>query len=114
MGHSKIYLISPYSHYDEAVREARYHEAITAAGELMSKGYIVFSPIVHCHPIALEFNLPTSYIYWKEYCLAFTRWADAGYVLRIPGWKESAGVIADTAALVRFSKPVYNSDTGLA
>lgn len=114
MGSSKIYLISPYSHKDEKVRKDRYHSAIKAAGGLMNKGYIVFSPIVHCHPIALEFSLPMGRLYWRNHDLAFIRWADAGYVLRIPGWEDSIGVASDIAALVNLGKPVYSSDSGLS
>jgi hypothetical protein len=52
-----IYLASPYSHPDPAVREARFREACRAAAKLMRLGQPAFSPIVHGHPIAV-YGLP--------------------------------------------------------
>ena len=105
----KIYLISPYSHEDGEVREARYDAAVDATAELINGGYIVFSPIVHCHPLALKHNLPGDHKYWAEYDQAFIEWADAGYVLCIEGYTESSGVDADIATLKALHKPVYLS-----
>lgn len=107
----KMYLISPYSHEDESVREERYDEAVDATAKLIRKGYIVFSPIVHCHPLALKHKLPIDYFYWREYDLSFIEWADVGYVLYIPGWKESLGVAADIKECSLRGKPVFNSDS---
>ena len=107
----KLYLVSPYSHEDEKVREERYDAAVDATTALIKKDYIVYSPIVHCHPLALKHSLPTDHKYWKEYNQAFIEWTDVGYVLRIPGWRESLGVLADIAALCRLGKPVFNSDS---
>lgn len=107
----KIYLISPYSHDDAKIREERYNAAVDATADLIKKGYIVFSPIVHCHPLALKHNLPGDHVYWKEYDRAFIEWADIGYVLRIQGWEESLGVTGDIRLLRSLNKSVYNSDT---
>lgn len=103
----KIYLISPYSHEDEKVREERYNAAVDATAELIKKGYIVFSPIVHCHPLALKHNLPGDHVYWKEYDRAFIEWADEGFVLTISGWLDSSGVFADSKALRSLDKPIH-------
>jgi len=102
----KIYLVSPYSHEDERIRKERYDKAIDATTELIKKGYIVFSPIVHCHPLALKHNLPGDHKYWKEYDQAFIEWADEGHVLCIPGWIDSTGVFADVKALRILNKPI--------
>ena len=109
----KIYLISPYSHEDEKVREERYNAAVDATADLIKKGYIVFSPIVHCHPLALKHNLPKDHVYWKEYNQSFIEWADIGYILCIEGYARSKGVDADIEALRALGKKVRLSKLGL-
>lgn len=53
-----IYIAVPYSHKEESVRLARFESVNRAACFLMNKGYHVFSPISHTHPIALAGDLP--------------------------------------------------------
>lgn len=107
----KLYLISPYHDDNLGVMELRYQHAITAAGQLIAKNYLVFSPIVHCHPIAKEFNLPRDRSFWDEYDDSFIEWADIGYVLCITGWDVSDGVAKDIAAFDALHKPVFHSDS---
>ena len=87
-----IYLSSPYSHHDAAVRAQRYRDALQTVALLMSDGRTVFSPIVHCHELALTFNLPTSFDFWRNYNLQMLQEAFLISVLCIPGWKDSKGV----------------------
>jgi len=47
-----IYLASPYSDPDAAVREERFRAACRAAGVLIGRGIPVFSPVAHSHPVA--------------------------------------------------------------
>lgn len=47
-----IYLASPYNHPDEKVRIERFKEIVKISARLMKRGWIVYSPIVHNHPIA--------------------------------------------------------------
>ena len=60
-----IYLASPYSHPDPAVRKERFHAACQARAELIRAGWIVFSPIVHSHPL-VEHGVPTTWDFWAE------------------------------------------------
>jgi hypothetical protein len=46
-----IYLASPYSHPNPAVREQRFQAACQAAAALLRSGQAVFAPIVHSHPL---------------------------------------------------------------
>ena len=61
-----IYLASPYSHPDTAVRELRFREACRAAAELIRRGHAVFSPIAHGHSISLA-GLPTGWAFWEPF-----------------------------------------------
>ena len=87
-----IYLATPYSHPDAAVREARFHNACTIAGKLISSGLPVFCPIAHTHPIAIAEELPLGFDYWSMFDRFFIEACDGVYVVRMPGWLESKGI----------------------
>lgn len=104
----RIYLASPYTHEDEEVMTFRYREAIRASARLANKGYIVFSPIVHCHPIAVAYDLPKDYEFWQNYSTSFLlHWAEAISVLCLQGWKESIGIKAELVIGQGTDLPVY-------
>ena len=58
-GETMIYLASPYTHCDHAVRLERYRAVCRAAAGLIRRGRVVFSPIAHSHAIT-EHGLPRS------------------------------------------------------
>lgn len=90
-----IYLASPYSSPDPLVVRTRFLLVEQVTAMLMEQGHYVYSPIVHCHEIAAKYTLPTDFEYWKGYNIDMIRRADAFYVLVIPGWQESKGVVAE-------------------
>lgn len=89
----RIYFVSPYTHKDEKVMAFRYEEALRVVARLINKGHLVFSPIVHCHPIAVAHTLPRDYSFWQDYSTSFLLyWAEAVNVLCLHGWMESTGI----------------------
>lgn len=88
----KIYLACPYTDEDETVEEKRFEEVTYAAGVLMNKGHIVFSPLTHCHPIRKKFGLPGTWAFWESFDQAFIEWCDLVIVYTIEGWDKSTGV----------------------
>lgn len=93
----KIYLASPYSHPDPAVREQRFHDVCTIAARLMQDGHIVFSPIAHSHPISQHMGNALDLEYWLAQERAFVEWADEVWVATLPGYFESKGVRQEMA-----------------
>jgi Domain of unknown function (DUF1937) len=89
---SYIYLASPYSHPDPSVREARYQAALDATAFLTRCKYIVYSPIVHFHSVALKHKLPTDAKYWNFVNDAMIGKALSLYILRLDGYLYSKGV----------------------
>lgn len=87
-----MYLACPYSHPESEVREKRFVLANLAAGKLMKKGYIVFSPISHGHSIAQHCPIPTDWDYWKKFCTTYLSVCNTMFVLMAPGWEDSVGV----------------------
>jgi nucleoside 2-deoxyribosyltransferase len=100
-----IYLASPYSHPDPAVRQERYEAVCQAAAELISRGHIVFSPVAHSHTIA-TYGLPGDWEFWQRTDRWFIRHCQRLVVLTLPGWRESQGVAAEMEIARGLGKPV--------
>lgn len=103
----KIYLASPYTHEDPNIMELRYEAAVEKAGELMEEGHIVYSPIAHCHPIAIKHGLPRDFTYWKKHARSFLLWADVLCTLRISGWLTSTGINEEVLIAIKLNKDRY-------
>ena len=102
---SFIYLASPYSHPDPAVKTARYRAALNATRFLLEKKIWVHSPIVHCHYLAIEAGLPDNFEFWQEYNFAILERAEEMLILRMEGTEESRGVKAEMAEATRLGIP---------
>lgn len=91
-----IYLATPYSHPSEGVMEARFDWANEVAAHLFSKGFHVFSPVSHCHPIngKMRESRP-NWEFWRDYDLRMLHLCDAMFLLKVEGWSQSSGVIAE-------------------
>lgn len=89
----------------EAVRIERYRAAVRATWALTRQGHIVFSPIVHSHPLA-EHGLPGDWPFWERIDRAFLERADELLVLQLDGWRESVGVGREIAIATELGKPV--------
>lgn len=87
-----IYIASPYTHPDPSIVLSRYDETQHYCAKLFQQEHWAFSPVVHCHALAVEFKLPTDAEYWKEYNLHMLTRADELHVLQLAGWRASQGV----------------------
>ena len=105
-----IYLATPYTHVDKAVMEARFNEAAKIAGSLMQKGEIIFCPITHTHPIAVNCELPREWQFWERFDREFVGFADKVIVAKMNGWEQSRGVNAEIAIAKQQGKEVIYLD----
>lgn len=102
----RIYLASPYTSDSEALRQMRYDEACKACAKLIAGGNIVFSPIAHSHPL-VRYGLRGDFEYWREWCLSFIKdWATDFYILALPGWEHSRGIMAEGSEALKKGIPV--------
>lgn len=101
-----IYLACPYSHPNSDVREYRFRHANQAAAKLMREGHIVYSPISHTHPIAVDGDLPLDWAYWQSVDEFYIRLCEKVVVLMLTGWKSSKGVQAEIEIARALDKPV--------
>lgn len=107
------YLAAPYSVInpesalqETVIKRKRFRDVTRAAGLLMTQyGELVFSPITHCHPIAIEHGLPGDFDYWRKYNEEFIKCASRLIVLTLDGWEESAGVTTEIALAHQFNLP---------
>jgi nucleoside 2-deoxyribosyltransferase len=100
-----IYLASPYSHANPSIREQRYLAACRATATLIRAGQVVFSPVVHSHPL-VAFGLPTAWAAWERIDRAFLERCDEVAVLMLDGWDQSVGVRAELRIARELGKPV--------
>lgn len=101
-----IYLASPYTHPDAAVRQERFEAACRAAAELIRRGHIVFSPVAHSHGIA-QHGLPVDWSFWERHDRRLLVACDELWVLKLDGWQQSRGVQAEIAIARELGKPVH-------
>jgi len=87
----KIYLAIPYT----GIEEESFKTANLVAGRLMQQGHIVFSPISHTHPIAMECDMPKGWEFWKEFDEQFISFCDEIHVVKLNGHEKSKGVNAE-------------------
>ena len=92
-----IYLASPYSDPDPAIRLWRFEAACKATAQMLRAGLIVFSPVVHSHPLT-QYGLPSDWKFWQRYDRAYLEACSALAVLTLDGWRESEGVSSEIKA----------------
>jgi len=113
----KVYLASPYSHPDPAVRQKRFEQVCRKAADLMYDGFHVFCPIAHTHPLT-EYStllLNKDHEFWLEQDYTWLDMCDYVFVYKLPGWDKSYGVKAeiDRAKAKGIMVEYHESDEGV-
>jgi hypothetical protein len=109
-----VYLASAYSHELEIIRNRRFHKACIVVGKLMLNGMMVFSPIVHGHPIVQHTTLPMGWEFWKDFNRLVISKCNLLLVLTINGWKESKGVNTEIDTAKELGIPIkYVDEQGI-
>lgn len=104
-----IYLASPYSHPDPAVRDQRHRDVCRAAVAMIKMGQAVFSPIAHSHAL-VEYGLPIDWSFWERYDRHHLKHCDEVVVLMLDGWESSVGVREEVRLATEMNKPVRYID----
>lgn len=102
-----IYLASPYSTGNGNTIEENYAIVAKKVSELMAQNLHVFSPIVHCHHLAMEYDLPKDFGYWRKRNEAWIDMCDVLWVLKMKGWEKSVGVQGEIAYAKSQGKDVH-------
>ena len=101
-----IYLASPYSHEDPAVKLKRYYQAKEATAHFFKRGYPVISPIVSSHNLDVDHGCGSNWETWAEIDRALIAASDEVWVLMLDGWTESAGIEAEVTFAHGFGIPI--------
>ncbi len=101
-----IYLATPYSHPDRAVRRRRFRAACRAAGRLLQAGLMVYSPIAHSAAIAACGLDDMDHEFWMRVDRPYLEWCSMVMVLTLDGWRESRGVNIEITQAREMGKPV--------
>lgn len=96
-----IYLAGPYSINPKEMYSL--HAQLCA--ELLLQGKMVYSPIVHCHPLAEMFNIPITHD-WKSYNFNTLIRCDELYVINIPDLSSSLGTQNEIAIAIENNIPI--------
>ena len=107
---SFIYLASPYSHPELAIREHRFLDALDYTAEQSKKGEVIFSPIVNSHLLTQNHDLPSTWDFWCKIDYAFINQCLKVRVLKLEGWENSVGIKAELAYAESIGKKVEYVD----
>jgi hypothetical protein len=109
---SYLYLATPYSKFPGG-NVAAFTMACRATAKLLRAGIDVYSPVVHCHAIAIHGGIdPFDWEFWMNVDRPFVEAAAGLIVYRIESWELSAGIAAEIADFERVGKPVLFLDSG--
>jgi hypothetical protein len=107
---SYVYLASPYTHQDRAIRLLRHRAAVKKAAHLMLEGHTVFCPIAHSHDIGLFLDKPVDHEFWMRQDIPLLANASKLLVLRLDGWSSSKGVYEEITYAEAHGIPVEYLD----
>lgn len=103
-----VYLASPLTNADPAVRKERTVAVSRACGWLMSnrQDFFFFSPIAAVDTISREHSLPYKWEFWAALDECMLSRCEEFWILCIPGFKNSTGVSAERVIAARLGLPL--------
>lgn len=102
------YLASPYALYGI---ERAFTDTAKLAAKLLLAGVRVYSPVVHCHPIATFGRIdPIDYSVWLPFNETMLAASSVLIVAQMEGWRESRGVAFEVEFFERAGKPIFDLD----
>jgi hypothetical protein len=105
-----IYLASPYTNPDDAIREKNYELISEIAAVLTAQGHVVFSPISYGHNLIKFKNMPSNWAFWFNFCVTFLLKCDKLVVYKMPGWEHSVGVQEEIEIASKHGIPIEFRD----
>jgi len=104
------YLATPYDKFPPN-RLAAYNAAITQASILVESGVVVYSPIIHNHPIGLQIGRQLSN-FWLEFDRSFMESCHGLIVCKLATWEKSKGISFEINWFSDNSIPVVYMEPG--
>lgn len=107
------YLASPYTNYPDGI-EIAFRDISRIAATLLSAGVETYSPIAHCHPLAMYGDLNAlDRDFWLSYQENMMLRCDVLIVAEMKKWNESHGIAHEIKYFEAAGKKIYhlNIDT---
>jgi hypothetical protein len=105
-----LYLATPYSKYPGGL-DAAFRHASNLAARLVASGAAVYSPIAHCHPLALYGGLdPLDYKIWLPYQEVMMAASNGLLIAKMTGWGDSLGIHHEIDRFVTAGKRMHFVD----
>jgi hypothetical protein len=105
-----VYLATPYSKYPQGV-DASFIEACRLTARLIERGIKVYSPIAHCHPVALHGGLSlTDHGIWLPFDRAIMDVSPTILVAKMVAWQISYGIGEELKIFRSAGKPEFYID----
>ena len=108
-----IYVACPYTESSDGKSKAksrdmigRYEAVEKYTASLLKSREAAYSPIVHCHALAIKHDLPKDAEFWMWYNDSMLLQADELFVLGLDGWKDSVGVTHEIQLALENDIPV--------
>ena len=101
-----IYLASRYTDPDKDIMDYRYHDTLYTAAKLIEEGHAVISPIVHCHEMARQYNMPRDAGFWLAYNWNIFQACSSMFIIDAWDWQESKGVMRELEWATWLQRPV--------
>ena len=101
-----LYLASPLSHENPAVRRRRYEIACRATAKLIAARIPVFSPLCNSVPAVELGGLKASHDDFLAVDLPILRRCDEVLIVGIEGWDQSPGVKLEMSEAFEHQKPM--------
>src|SRR5262245_37722446 len=111
-----IYLACPYTDAVAEIREERFQAATKAAGFLIERDHIVFSPITITSPIDITLSGKMGTLgsdFWVRFDEAFMNVCSEMAILTLPGWDKSGGIARERRFFEDQGRPVWFLDPQL-
>lgn len=86
-----MYLASPYTTPDEALKARRVFLTMKAMASLHAQNIVAYSPIVQWYEIAKQFGLADDHVPWLVQNEGMMIRCQHVGILRLDGWRESRG-----------------------
>lgn len=88
--------------------EWRWEACRVAVADLLAEGRLVYSPVLHNHPILKYKDLGRHWDFWARYDSAMLKKCDKLYVYKLDGWMDSVGLLAETKIAAYSEIPIFS------
>lgn len=102
------YLASPYAKYPLGAEQA-FIDVCAIAGHLIQSGMAIYSPIAHCHSIAVHTGMKLhNYELWIPLDKIMLDRCDVLIIAQMPSWEISEGIRIEIEHFIEADKPIYD------